>query len=284
MLDLISYGAAQSVATALGLSPMLLAVPVAYIRWRQGDRASIYMLCGWLIYALGAAHQALLLRGVIGSTFWTQHAFQFGSVAEMLLWMMVLGARVDEIRTKAEQDRRERDLLHSLAHTDALTGLLNRRGLQSALEGVLKHAHPTALTSIYLLDLDGFKPVNDRFGHDAGDELLRQVGGRLKAQLRGTDLVARLGGDEFVVAASSLSGENEAGLVGGKMLRAFQHPFEVTGQQCTVGLTIGYAIAPLDGRDLQSLLKRADAAMYAGKQAGKNRVQRGGASAGLVTC
>jgi diguanylate cyclase (GGDEF)-like protein len=282
LLDLIPYRAAHTIATALGLSPMLIAVPVAYLRWRGGDRAAAYMLCGWLIYAIGAGHQALLLRGLLDVTFWTQHAFQFGSMAEMALWMMVLGARIDEIRAKAEAAHRERDRLHSLAHTDALTGLLNRRGLQAAVDGMLRASTPMKATAVYLLDLDGFKPVNDTLGHDAGDELLRQVGERLKAQLRASDLVARLGGDEFVVAVGGLPGEGEADAVGRKLLQAFQGPFGVMGQHCRVGLTIGYAIAPLDGHDLASLLKRADAAMYAGKQAGKNRVQRGGASAGLV--
>ena len=282
-LGLVSYRTAHKVATFMGLSPMLIAVPVAFVRWRRGDRAAAYMLMGWLIYAVGAAHQALLLRGMIGSSFLTQHAFQFGSLAEMLLWMMVLGVRVDEIRTKAEKAHRERDRLHSLAHSDPLTGLLNRRGLQMAIEPLLQAAGPAKATSIYLLDLDGFKPVNDRYGHDAGDELLRQVGARLQAQLRASDLVARLGGDEFVVAVGGLAGEADADRVGRKLLQAFNAPFEVLGQECRVGLTIGYAIAPLDGMDLASLLKRADAAMYAGKQAGKNRVQRGAASAGLVS-
>jgi diguanylate cyclase (GGDEF)-like protein len=135
---------------------------------------------------------------------------------------------------------------------------------------------------VYLLDLDGFKAVNDRLGHDAGDELLKAVSLRLRAPLRQRDVVARLGGDEFVVMATDLGGDDDARHLGQKLLDAIATPFTVRGQQCVVGLTVGYALAPLDGHDADSLLKRADAAMYAGKQAGKHTLRRGQASVGLV--
>ncbi|MCP5265190.1 MAG: GGDEF domain-containing protein [Burkholderiaceae bacterium] len=278
----ISYRGVSQVAMALGLSPMLVAVPMAYLRWRGGDRAASYMLWGWAVYAVGAASQALLLRGVVDLSFWSQHALQFTSTIEMVLWMLLLGARVHAIRSRAEAAHRERDLLQALAHTDPLTGLLNRRGLRASIDDRLRASTPLQATGIYVLDLDGFKPINDALGHDAGDELLCRVADRLKSQLRATDLLARLGGDEFVVAAGNLPTEIEAAALGRKLLRAFQDPFEVGGRACHVGLTIGYAIAPHDGYDLSSLLKRADSAMYAGKQAGKNCVHRGAASAGLV--
>jgi diguanylate cyclase (GGDEF)-like protein len=279
---ILPYRATHTAATAIGLSPMLLAVPVAFARWRAGDRASGYMLLGWLIYAVGATMQAMLLRGMLPSTFWTQHAFQLGSMAEMFLWMMVLGARVDEIRTAAERAQRERDRLRSQAHADPLTGLLNRRGLTSVVEPLLAQTGAGRMGAVFVLDLDGFKPVNDTHGHDAGDELLVGVAQRLKAQVRSTDLVARIGGDEFVVVVGGLPGESEAERLGAKMEAAFVEPFAAGGASCRVGLTIGYALAPHDGRELQALLKRADAAMYAGKQAGKGRVLRGAASAGLA--
>jgi len=133
-----------------------------------------------------------------------------------------------------------------------------------------------------MLDLDGFKPINDRLGHEAGDALLVQVGQRLRRNLRGSDMVARLGGDEFVIMAAGLPGEADAQRVGAKLLRAFDQPFDVAGQSCLVGITIGFALAPHDGADAASLLKRADAAMYVGKQAGRHTVRRGGASVGLA--
>ena len=112
--------------------------------------------------------------------------------------------------------------------------------------------------------------------------MLVGVARRLEALLRASDVVARLGGDEFVVVAAGLPGDAEARALGQKLLEAFRQPFAAAGQNCRVGLTIGNALAPLDGRDALGLLKRADAAMYAGKQAGRDCLRRGAASVGLA--
>jgi diguanylate cyclase len=280
---LIGYRDAQTIASALGPFPMLLAVPAAYQGSRNGDRVSRLVLVGWSIYALSTLVVVGLLRGLLPSNFWTLHTFQFGSLFEMFVWLHVLGLRMDEVRQSAQRATLERDALRTLAHTDPLTGLPNRRGLNDALGPVLRECSPTRMVAVYLLDLDGFKPVNDRFGHDVGDALLVEVGRRLKENLRASDTVARLGGDEFVVMASGLTGDAEARRLGGKLLDAFAQPFDIGDHRCSVGITIGYALAPLDGQDGPSLLKRADAAMYAGKQAGRHCLRRGGASAGLVS-
>ena len=135
-------------------------------------------------------------------------------------------------------------------------------------------ASPGHLVALYVLDLDGFKPVNDRYGHDVGDELLVAVAQRLRAHIRSSDLVARVGGDEFVLMATALADERAAHELGLKLCDAFVPPFVVAGEPVQVGLTAGYALAPADGREAVALLKRADAAMYAGKQAGKQRLVR----------
>ncbi len=281
-LDLVSYRSASLVATTLGPLPMLLAIPVAYRRARMGQSVGLYLLVGWAVYAAAILSMAALLRGWVPSNFWTQHAFQFGSMIEMAMWMRVLGLRIEDLRASAQRVHLEHAALRSLAHTDALTSLPNRRGLNEALARVLPMSVPERMTAVYLVDLDGFKAVNDRLGHDAGDALLVAVARRLESLVRASDTVARLGGDEFVVVATRLPGDAEAQALGRKLLAGFAQPFEVAGQACRVGLTAGYALAPLDGSDALSLLKRADAAMYAGKQAGRNCLQRGGASAGLV--
>ena len=162
----------------------------------------------------------------------------------------------------------------SLAHTDPLTGLPNRRHLNTALQQALAHCGPTQMVGVYVLDLDGFKPVNDRHGHDVGDELLAAVAQRLRAHVRASDLIARVGGDEFVLMATGLVDDAAAQEIGRKLLEAFEAPFEVAGRRLQVGLTAGYALAPADGRDGVELIKRADAAMYAGKQAGKHCLRR----------
>jgi diguanylate cyclase (GGDEF)-like protein len=162
-----------------------------------------------------------------------------------------------------------------------LTGLMNRRGMQQALPPLVARSGPRSVLALFVLDLDGFKQVNDTLGHDAGDALLVAVAQRLRAQLRARDLVCRLGGDEFVLAVGDLTDDADAERIGRKLLAAFDAPFEVAGQPCRVGLTIGLALAPQDDTTVGGLLKRADAAMYAGKQAGRHCLRRGQASVGL---
>lgn len=281
-VGLIDFRATQLIGTLLGPLPMLLAIPVAFARAREGDRVAGYMMAGWAIYAVATLVLVGLVRGLLPFNLGTQHAFQLGSMFEMLIWVRVLGVRIENLRASAQRAHLERDALRSLAHTDALTGLPNRRGLSEVLQRSLLRVTAQRMTAVFLLDLDGFKPINDRLGHEAGDEVLVGVARRLESLLRGSDTVARLGGDEFVVVASGLAAEADARALGRKLLDGFREPFVAAGQPCLVGLTIGYALAPLDGQDASSLLKRADAAMYAGKQAGRHCVTRGQASVGLA--
>ncbi|MBA4177625.1 MAG: GGDEF domain-containing protein [Leptothrix sp. (in: Bacteria)] len=274
----LPYAFLQSLTIVLGLGVGVLVLPVAYLRVRRGERAAVYILCGWAIYLAGALTTAALLRGHLEPGFWALYLYPISTMVEMSAWMAVLGLRVQVIHRSADRARVETETLRVLAQTDALTGLPNRRGLHQHLVAALTRATPQQLLAVYLLDLDGFKPVNDRYGHDVGDALLAAVGQRLQAQLRGGDVVARLGGDEFVVLATGLADEAAAQRVGQKLLAAFEAPFDAAGQRCSVGLTGGYALAPLDSSMADELLKRADAAMYAGKQAGRQRVQRGGRS------
>jgi diguanylate cyclase (GGDEF)-like protein len=282
MGGLLDYPTTQLLTTAIGPLLPLLSIPAAWRRARAGDAASRYMLFGWGFYMVGALATAGLLRGWLPATHLTLNLFQWGSVVEMLAWLRVLGLHNEAVRRGAERAEIEKQALLSMAHTDALTGLPNRRGLSELLDRMLPPCRPDSLLAVYLADLDGFKPVNDRLGHDAGDELLVQVGRRLRDKLRDDDVVARLGGDEFVILVAGLPGEAAALRLGDKLLRALDAPFVVSGQVCRVGLTIGYALAPHDGHAAGDLLKRADAAMYAGKQAGRHRLRRAGAPPGLV--
>ena len=274
LCDLIDYRHTQLAATVLGPIPIVVAVRFALHRARQGDHMAQWMVVGWGAYTAGALSMAALLRGWLPADFWTQHLFQATSMVEMLAWVRVLGLRIEGIRRAAERGETERQALHSLAHTDALTGLPNRRGLSQALDQALQVRPPGRMVAVYLLDLDGFKAVNDRLGHDAGDELLRQVAQRLRAQLRDSDVVARLGGDEFVVVATDLADDAAADQIGDQLIQAVEAPFEVDGQGCHVGLTAGLAVAPADGSLAAVLLHKADEAMYAGKQSGRHCLRR----------
>lgn len=273
-IDVLPYRQTGAVATLLGPVPMLLGVPVAWLRARRGDRAAVFIFIGWGLYSAGVVVMMAFLRGQAPANFWTQHAMQFSSLCEMAMWMLVLGVRAEEIRHAAEQAQRDRDRMAWLAHTDPLTGALNRRGLCGALQPLLEQASLQSPQALYLLDLDGFKPVNDMHGHEVGDALLVEVVRRLQAVLRSQDLVARTGGDEFVVVATGLSNAAQAEIVGSKLMQVFADDFEVLGRRCQVGATVGYVLMPADGRDADTLLRHADAAMYVGKQAGKQQLRR----------
>jgi diguanylate cyclase (GGDEF)-like protein len=266
---------AALLANALGPLPTVLGTVAAIRSRRRGNRAAPLLIAGWSVVLLGTLAMVFLQRGWLPLNFWSDHALQLAMTIEIVLWMFVLAMRVKEVRASDMASRRENALLHTLAFNDPLTGLLNRRGLYRALELCLPPAQSTNSVILYLLDLDGFKAVNDRLGHDAGDAVLIEVSRRLKGEMREVDHVARLGGDEFVVVAHRLGGDADALNVGKRMLTVIGQPIPVLDAIAHVGVTIGYAIAPGDATDAATLLRYADQAMYTGKQAGRNQVLRG---------
>lgn len=162
------------------------------------------------------------------------------------------------------------------ARHDMLTGLPNRLALTEYLPQALARAQrQTTSVAIGMIDLDGFKQVNDTYGHEAGDRLLQQLGQNLQARIRQTDFVARLGGDEFVVVFEGLTptqAVEQVEVVLAALHTAVEKPFPVTVEDtATVGMTLGVALYPQDGENAESLLKRADKAMYHAKQNKKTR-------------
>jgi diguanylate cyclase (GGDEF)-like protein len=269
---LLDYRTLVMVAN-VGVALMLVViVPVAWVQARRGDKASLYLFIGWSVYSVGVGMSTAMLRGLVDMSPWTHYAYQSAAMFEMLMWLRVLSVRLKEIRLMAERAGREREMLQSLAHTDALTGLPNRRCLLIELEAALARLGQSESLAVYLLDLDGFKKVNDQLGHDAGDELLIAVGHRLQGAVRSNDTLARFGGDEFVLLAPQVTSES-AQQLGEKILGQFEQPFDIRGRSHVIGLTVGYALAPRDGHTSTSLLRCADQAMYNGKQAGKQCVR-----------
>lgn len=283
VLGWLSVSFAIAFMSLAGALPSLISLPAALARVRQKDPIGATLLVAWVAFGIAAGVMVCLVQGWVTANFWTLHSFQIGATLDMLLFFRVMGLRALATQVQAQQAMRERDLMQSLANTDPLTGLTNRRGLQHALHAALAHCSPQRLVAVYLIDLDGFKPINDAHGHDVGDDLLVAVGHRLQANVRHqTDLVARLGGDEFIIMARDLATPEQAEELGRSLLRAFEHPFTLSQLRIKVGLTIGYALAPLDSDDPQGLLRYADAAMYAGKQRGKHSLQRIPAGAALA--
>ncbi len=171
---------------------------------------------------------------------------------------------ISEMTAAQERLRRQ-------AFTDDLTGLPNRQHffirLQHAIETASRNRR---LLGVMLLDLDEFKDVNDSMGHHAGDEVLRQVGGRLRAALRRSDTLARLGGDEFTVIVEEVGDPQDMAEVARKLLDALAPPFQAGGAEIFVGVSIGVGIYPPDGDTPERLVQCADLAMYRAKAMGKN--------------
>jgi len=188
-------------------------------------------------------------------------------------------------------DRRQaEDRIRQLAHFDALTGLPNRRQLiwrvERAIEQARRGGHEVGLL---LIDLDRFKVINDTLGHAAGDELLVEVGHRLRACVRHSDqvmegmleavggrshrtleAVGRLGGDEFVALLPEVNDERDAERVAQRVLDAMREPIFIAGQECFVTASVGIALFPRDGQSMADLLRNSDVAMYAVKSQGRN--------------
>jgi diguanylate cyclase (GGDEF)-like protein/PAS domain S-box-containing protein len=176
-----------------------------------------------------------------------------------------------ELLTERDRTRQHLARIEELAYTDPLTGLPNRRRLEERMESALWQARlDGGAVALLFLDLDGFKAVNDAFGHAAGDELLQAVADRLRGRLRRSDLLARLGGDEFLVGLLGLdpaTARAEAEQVAAELRTALDEPVVLSGSPVSVRVSIGVAVHPEDGADFGPLLHRADARMYASKHA-----------------
>ncbi|MDQ6650310.1 MAG: EAL domain-containing protein [Actinomycetota bacterium] len=175
-----------------------------------------------------------------------------------------------------ENGRLVEQLRHEALH-DGLTGLPNRVQLQRRLRSRLERGFGTAARpadgfAVMLIDLDGFKEVNDSLGHQQGDELLCTVSARLSAAVRGDDLVARLGGDEFALMVGGIDGEASALEAANRILRVFDNPISLDGTEVQVRGSLGVSLAPLHSSDAAALLKQADMAMYAAKEGGNGAV------------
>ncbi|MFW6261342.1 MAG: putative bifunctional diguanylate cyclase/phosphodiesterase [Spirochaetota bacterium] len=176
----------------------------------------------------------------------------------------IVGVHSDISELKDAESR-----LVRLAYHDQLTGLLNRKAFYERAEELIAQAQrssPDRLSAFLLIDLDNFKDVNDSFGHDMGDELLRRVAERLSAHLRKTDYLFRLGGDEYTVILTQLGQATDAALVASNLIRAFSEPFLLDGHTVFTGLSIGIAVHPRDGSDAAELMRKSDTALHRSKR------------------
>jgi diguanylate cyclase (GGDEF)-like protein len=182
-----------------------------------------------------------------------------------------LDAMNRSIRGEKEELEKETATITHLANHDPLTGLPNRRLLFELLQKTFEIAHRNGTkVGVIYIDLDNFKPINDQFGHFAGDHALVAVAERLKAMLRASDTVARVGGDEFVAVLGSAKGRKDIALAARKILDECAEPFSIEGLPYKVSLSMGIAIYPDDGDTIERVVSAADAAMYRIKHDTKN--------------
>ncbi|TAG71710.1 MAG: EAL domain-containing protein [Burkholderiales bacterium] len=184
----------------------------------------------------------------------------------------------ERVREKTRELNSATARMSQISQTDAMTSLPNRFLFTRKLEEMLKRAaNETSRAAVLFVDLDYFKGFNDSLGHETGDAILRTVADRLKTVVRQEDFVARFGGDEFVVLLPKLGfqdAEDKAVSIAEDIMKSLMQPLDVAGSRINMPASIGVAVYPQDGRTAADLIKNADAAMIAAKQAGRNRVER----------
>lgn len=202
---------------------------------------------------------------------------------EQWRWVMYRGQLVERnqhhtplrmVGTQTDIDRQKKKeiSLQEQARTDSLTRLPNRLYFQEHLRAVLSLSMRNQRScAVAYLDLDGFKTVNDRFGHTVGDEILTTFASRTSAILRGEDMIARVGGDEFCIVLHEVNQPHEAAAVMQRVLAALTEPVHSQGFEVVVGASIGIAIYPQDADTVDQLVQRADEAMFEAKKSGSNR-------------
>ncbi len=273
-LDLFNTALLTAIIVLLGPLPLILSLPRFLSKVAKGDVIGRYLLLAFTFYVATVIVTTTTIRGKLPANVWTLHSLTFGEMCHIFAFTLVLISRARELRLAGESARTEHEVMRSMAYTDPLTGLPNRRSMSDALALALIGATPQRMLAVYLIDVDEFKRVNDTYGHDSGDELLIEVTRRLRVAVRSHDTVARLGGDEFVVLAEGVRSVDEANDLGHQLLALFDAPIKLSKAEVKIGLTVGYALAPLDTREVAAILKLADTAMYEGKQGGKRCVRQ----------
>jgi diguanylate cyclase (GGDEF)-like protein len=292
-MTLFVLAAAVSAATLLSLSPLeplraigrgltnpllILGGPLLLITalWAglRGSRYGWIFAMGWAPLLAATVMGSLQLFGFFADWLWLDAAALAAGAFEALVLSVGVAHRSLELR-------RDRDLARRLADIDPLTGLLNRRAWTEQVERSVL-ARPSAPLSVLFIDVDHFKVLNDSQGHEAGDRALSRMADLLGSELRGQDLLARHGGEELVAALPGCTA-TDAEEIAERLRRRVEREFAGAGTGGSAGLTISIGVAERSPSEaLPDVVRRADAAMYAAKSAGRNRVQRAQAQAAVV--
>ena len=231
------------------------------------EKSAIVVNGSWGAYIAVPIWVADRVYGAIGFT--SRRARPNGFLASERDFVRITG----DLIASAIERRLQRERLDALAHSDALTGLPNRLVFEDRLAQTLLAAkrYEEAFAVLYV-DLDGFKGINDTYGHGAGDEVLRVVARRLEAVVRESDTVARIGGDEFLILAPKVRTWSDASDLAWRVVEAMRVPIAINGTLRTMSASVGASVYPEDGDDAEMMVRRADAALYRAKSTGKDSV------------
>lgn len=288
----------------------IIAAPVVFACILQAAQRRVpgarVVLLAWSLMIVGVLLLALRNFGLLPSNFLTTYAMHVGSALEMLLLSFALAARFKTLKEQREQAQQsalnaqselvstlrehERQLeakvaertselaeanarLERMAMHDPLTNLANRTALAQHIEEAMRRSQRRReYLAVMLVDLDGFKQINDQLGHETGDAVLQCVAQRMRETARDSDFVARLGGDEFVLVAEGMLDRQQAAALAERFLDELSLPIELQGQSVAVGASIGITLTRSADPDMPSLLRQADAAMYKRKRSGRHGV------------
>lgn len=205
-----------------------------------------------------------------------EHLLELESLASGVAQILRHVDHVDDLEFQAARLQLANETLDRLASRDSLTGLSNRKSFLEELELRLQQAEHPSVLSVLFVDLDGLKRINDTFGHEAGDQLLRIVADRLRRAVDSDDVVARLGGDEFTLIVEHQVGEDSAAKVATRAIEAIAAPCQMFGHEIAVSASVGIASMPDHGTTADALMRHSDSAMYVAKASGRNRFARFG--------
>jgi diguanylate cyclase (GGDEF)-like protein len=252
-------------ATLLGAAFSFGAVGIGLIAVKDGRPVALLYLAGSSALLAGAAAFSLRVLGWVPTNFLTSNGMLIGSFFEMLLLSLSLANRIHDLQQREVT-------LKQLALHDPLTGLANRTQLTKQLQlAVARSRRNSTQFAVLMLDLNGFKPVNDRYGHAVGDQLLIEIGRRLLAGVRSTDVAARVGGDEFVVLLEDVPGIEQTRAIADKLAQQISEPCQVDDITVRVGVSLGIAMYPQQSENIDRLMELADEDMYRAKAMARER-------------
>ncbi len=253
-----------AVVNILGAVTMALIFPIAVIAWRRGSRIILIYTLAWAVPLAAAFARILVALGFIETSAFIEDSYFYAMCLECVLSMIGIAYRISNLRAERDEARAREIELTYLAETDALTGLLNRRAFIEY--GIRRSGKGKQKTKLLLIDIDHFKTVNDGFGHEFGDRVLREAGKLIESISPANAIVGRLGGEEFALIVPNSDRDDSAGTV----LRAFRATPMTDGIRITV--SIGSAIGAItDDRSWRQVYRRADTALYDAKKTGRDR-------------